>query len=143
MRIQIINGPNLNLLGKREPEVYGSQSFDAYLELLKQKHPSIELDYYQSNIEGEIIDKIHEAGFSYDGIILNAGGYTHTSVAIGDAIKAIAALVIEVHISNVYSREEFRRISHISSSCEGVISGFGMNSYNLAIHALVEMIAAK
>ena len=143
MRIQIINGPNLNLLGKREPEVYGSQSFDAYLELLKQKHPSIELDYYQSNIEGEIIDKIHEVGFSYDGIILNAGGYTHTSVAIGDAIKAIAALVIEVHISNVYSREEFRRISHISSSCEGVISGFGMNSYNLAIHALVEMIAAK
>ncbi len=143
MRIQIINGPNLNLLGKREPEVYGSQSFDAYLELLKQKHPSIELDYYQSNIEGEIIDKIHEAGFSYDGIILNAGGYTHTSVAIGDAIKAIAALVIEVHISNVYSREEFRRISHISSSCEGVISGFGMNSYNLAIHALIDMIAAK
>lgn len=143
MRIQIINGPNLNLLGKREPEVYGSQSFDAYLELLKQKHPSIELDYYQSNIEGEIIDKIHEAGFSYDGIILNAGGYTHTSVAIGDAIKAIATLVIEVHISNVYSREEFRRISHISSSCEGVISGFGMNSYNLAIYALVDMIAAK
>lgn len=143
MRIQIINGPNLNLLGKREPEVYGSQSFDAYLELLKQKHPSIELDYYQSNIEGEIIDKIHEVGFSYDGIILNAGGYTHTSVAIGDAIKAIATLVIEVHISNVYSREEFRRISHISSSCEGVISGFGMNSYNLAIYALVDMIAAK
>lgn len=143
MRIQIINGPNLNLLGKREPEVYGSQSFDAYFELLKQKHPSIELDYYQSNIEGEIIDKIHEVGFNYDGIILNAGGYTHTSVAIGDAIKAIATPVIEVHISNVYSREEFRRISHISSSCEGVISGFGMNSYNLAIHALIEMIAAK
>lgn len=139
MRIQIINGPNLNLLGKREPEVYGSQSFHAYFELLKQKYNSIELDYFQSNIEGEIIDKIHETGFEYDGIILNAGAYTHTSVAIGDAIKAVAVPVIEVHISNVYSREEFRRISHISSSCVGIISGFGLNSYSLAVTALIEM----
>ncbi len=143
MRIQIINGPNLNLLGKREPEVYGSQSFDAYLELLKQKYDSLELDYYQSNIEGEIIDKIHEVGFSYDGIVLNAGAYTHTSVAIGDAIKSVDTPVVEVHISNVYSREEFRRISHISSSCVGIIGGFGLNSYSLAIDALAEMIGNK
>ena len=143
MRIQIINGPNLNLLGKREPEVYGGQSFHAYFQLLKQKYSSLEIDYYQSNIEGEIIDKIHETGFDYDGIILNAGAYTHTSVAIGDAIKAVTAPVIEVHISNVYSREEFRRISHISSSCEGIISGFGMNSYSLAINALIDKVANK
>ena len=143
MKIQIINGPNLNLLGKREPEVYGSQSFDAYFELLKQKYSSIELDYFQSNIEGEIIDKIHETGFVYDGIVLNAGAYTHTSVAIGDAIKAITTPVIEVHISNVYSREEFRHLSYISSSCVGQISGFGMNSYSLAILALIEMIGNK
>ncbi len=143
MKIQIINGPNLNLLGKREPEVYGSQSFEAYLELLKQKYDSLELDYYQSNIEGEIIDKIHEVGFSYDGIVLNAGAYTHTSVAIGDAVKSVDTPVVEVHISNVYSREEFRRISHISSSCVGIISGFGLNSYSLAIDALAEMIGNK
>lgn len=139
MRIQIINGPNLNILGKREPEVYGSQSFDLYFDQLTKLHTSLELDYYQSNIEGEIIDKLHEVGFDYDGIVLNAGAYTHTSVAIGDAIKAITAPVIEVHISNIYSREEFRRISHISSSCVGVISGFGLNSYNLAIDALIEI----
>lgn len=143
MRIQIINGPNLNLLGKREPEIYGSQSFDAYLKLLKQTYNSLELNYFQSNIEGEIINKIHEVGFDYDGIVLNAGAYTHTSVAIGDAIKAITAPVIEVHISNVYSREEFRRISHISSSCVGVISGFGMHSYSLAIDALIEITGNK
>ncbi|NLZ95064.1 MAG: type II 3-dehydroquinate dehydratase [Bacteroidales bacterium] len=143
MRIQIINGPNLNLLGKREPEVYGSQSFNVYYEQLKQLHSLLEVDYYQSNIEGEIIDKIHEVGFSYDGIVLNAGAYTHTSVAIGDAIKAIDIPVVEVHISNVCSREEFRRISHISSSCVGTISGFGMNSYNLAINALVDLIGNK
>ncbi|MDD2476543.1 MAG: type II 3-dehydroquinate dehydratase [Dysgonamonadaceae bacterium] len=143
MKIQIINGPNLNLLGKREPEVYGSQSFDAYLMLLKEKFSSIQLNYFQSNIEGEIIDKIHETGFDYDGIILNAGAYTHTSIAIGDAIKAISAPVIEVHISNVYSREEFRHVSHISSSCKGTISGFGMNSYSLAVSALIEIIGTK
>ena len=140
MRIQIINGPNLNLLGKREPEIYGDQSFDAYFELLKQKYDFLDLNYFQSNIEGEIIDKIHETGFGYDGIILNAGAYTHTSVAIGDAIKAVPVPVVEVHISNIYSREEFRRISHISSSCVGIIGGFGMNSYSLAVTALIEMI---
>ena len=139
MRIQIINGPNLNILGKREPEVYGRQPFDLYFNQLTKLYTSLELDYYQSNIEGEIIDKLHEVGFDYDGIVLNAGAYTHTSVAIGDAIKAITAPVIEVHISNIYSREEFRRISHISSSCVGVISGFGLNSYNLAIGALIEI----
>lgn len=143
MRIQIINGPNLNLLGKREPEIYGNQSFDTYFILLKQKHPTLKIDYFQSNIEGQIIDKIHSVGFEYDGIVLNAGAYTHTSIAIGDAIKAITAPVVEVHISNVYSREEFRHISHISSSCVGIISGFGMNSYSLAIDALIEMIGNK
>ena len=143
MKIQIINGPNLNLLGKREPEVYGSQSFDAYLTLLEKKFSPIQLNYFQSNIEGEIIDKIHETGFDYDGIILNAGAYTHTSIAIGDAIKAISAPVIEVHISNVYAREEFRHVSHISSSCKGIICGFGMNSYSLAVSALIEIIGTK
>ena len=143
MKIQIINGPNLNLLGKREPEVYGSQSFESYFELLEQKYNSLELDYFQSNIEGEIINKIHEVGFDYDGIILNAGAYTHTSIAIGDAIKAISIPVVEVHISNVYSREEFRHISHISSSSRGIISGFGMHSYDLAVNALVEIIDNK
>lgn len=139
MKIQIINGPNLNLLGKREPEVYGSQSVDIYFEELNQTYPSIQLDYFQSNIEGEIIDKIHEVGFDYDGIILNAGAYTHTSIAIGDAIKAISTPVIEVHITNVYAREEFRKHSHISSSCRGIISGFGMHSYSLAVNALIEI----
>ncbi|HHW80811.1 MAG TPA: type II 3-dehydroquinate dehydratase [Bacteroidales bacterium] len=143
MRIQIINGPNLNLLGKREPGVYGSQSFDSYFEQLKKLHTSLKIDYYQSNIEGEIINKIHEVGFNYDGIVLNAGAYTHTSVAIGDAIRAVDTPVVEVHMSNIYARELFRHISHISSSCVGTISGFGMNSYNLAINALVEMIDDK
>ena len=143
MKIQIINGPNLNLLGKREPEVYGKQSFETYFEELNQKYSSITLDYFQSNIEGEIIDMIHQVGFDYDGIILNAGAYTHTSIAIGDAIKAITSPVIEVHISNVYSREDFRKHSHISSSCKGIISGFGMNSYSLAINAIQELIKNK
>ncbi len=123
--------------------VYGTQSFDLYFNELTKLHTSLELDYYQSNIEGEIIDKLHEVGFEYDGIVLNAGAYTHTSVAIGDAVKAITAPVIEVHISNVYSREEFRRISHISSSCVGIISGFGLYSYNLAIDALVKIKGDK
>ena len=143
MRIQIINGPNLNILGKREPLVYGTQSFDLYFNELTRLDTSLKLDYYQSNIEGEIIDKLHEVGFEYDGIVLNAGAYTHTSVAIGDAVKAITTPVVEVHISNVYSREEFRRISHISSSCVGIISGFGLYSYNLAINALVEIKGDK
>ncbi|MGV8962196.1 MAG: type II 3-dehydroquinate dehydratase [Candidatus Saccharimonadaceae bacterium] len=139
MKIQIINGPNLNLLGKREPEIYGDQSFETYFEVLKVMYESIELDYFQSNIEGEIIDVIHKTGFDYDGIVLNAGAYTHTSIAIGDAIKAVSTPVIEVHISNVYSREKFRQQSHISSSCKGIISGFGLYSYNLAIDALKKM----
>ncbi|KAF5081358.1 3-dehydroquinate dehydratase [bioreactor metagenome] len=137
MKIQIINGPNLNLLGMREPSVYGDQSFSAFFERLKEVFPKIRLDHYQSNVEGEIINKIHETGFDYDGIILNAGGYTHTSVAIRDAIKSVRTPVIEVHISNVYAREEFRHQSMISAVCAGVIGGFGLNSYRLAVEALI------
>lgn len=136
MKIQIINGPNLNLLGMREPSVYGDQSFSAFFERLKEVFPKIRLDHYQSNVEGEIINKIHETGFDYDGIILNAGGYTHTSVAIRDAIKSVVAPVVEVHISNVHAREEFRHQSLISAVCMGVIAGFGLNSYRLAIEAI-------
>lgn len=137
MQIQIINGPNLNLLGKREPGIYGDSSFEAYLSVLQQRYPNIRIDYYQSNVEGEIINKLHEVGFAVDGIILNAGGYTHTSVAIHDAIKAIQSPVVEVHISNVHAREPFRHHSHLSAACKGVIAGFGMDSYRLAIEALV------
>jgi 3-dehydroquinate dehydratase-2 len=135
MKIQIINGPNLNLLGVREPGVYGSSSFESCLEALKTRYPDVELDYYQSNVEGEIINKIQESGFSSDGIILNAGAYTHTSVAIHDAIKAVPAPVIEVHISNVHAREDFRRQSLIAAACKGVIAGFGLASYRLAVEA--------
>ena len=134
----IINGPNLNLLGKREPEVYGNQTFEDYFLFLKSKYPSVEMDYFQSNIEGELIDKIQEVGFSYDGIILNAAAYTHTSVGIGDAIKAIETPVIEVHISNTYSREEFRHTSFISPVAKGVILGFGLQSYDLAIQSFMD-----
>lgn len=137
MKIQIINGPNLNLLGMREPDVYGSDSFNDYLELLRSQFPNIEISYFQTNIEGEIINKIHEAGYGCDGIILNAGGYTHTSVAIRDAIKAVPSPVVEVHISNVHSREEFRHTSMISAVCRGVIAGFGLNSYQLGVQAIV------
>jgi 3-dehydroquinate dehydratase-2 len=137
MKIQIINGPNLNLLGKREPETYGSQSFEDYFEQLKKRFPSVTLHYYQSNVEGELINKLHEAGFDFDGIILNAGAYTHTSVAIHDAIAAIRTPVIEVHISNVYAREEFRHKSLITSKCKGLITGFGMEGYAMAIHYLM------
>lgn len=133
MKISIINGPNLNLLGKREPEVYGTQTFEEYLEILKSKFPNVELTYFQSNIEGELIGKIQELGFSYDGIILNAGAYTHTSIGIGDAVKAISTPVVEVHISNTFSRESFRHQSYISGNAKGVILGFGMKSYELAI----------
>lgn len=133
MKIQIINGPNLDLLGKREPEVYGSQSFEDYLESLRSQFPEIQIDYFQSNIEGEIIDKIHEVGFSFDGILLNAGGYTHTSVAISDAIAGVTTPVVEVHISNIYKREEFRHKSIISKSCVGMVSGLGLKGYQLAI----------
>jgi len=133
MKIAIINGPNLNLLGKREPEVYGSQTFEDYFNTLKEKFSQIELTYHQSNIEGELIGKIQELGFSYDGIILNAGAYTHTSIGIGDAIKAITTPVVEVHISNTFSRESFRHQSYISGNAKGVILGFGMKSYELAV----------
>jgi 3-dehydroquinate dehydratase-2 len=133
MKIIIINGPNLNLLGVRETSVYGSQGFDGYFQNLKSQHPSIQLEYFQSNVEGEIINKLHEVGFSYDGIIINAGGYTHTSVAIADAIAAIKTPVLEVHISNVYSREDFRHKSLMSKNCIGVISGLGLESYTLAL----------
>jgi len=137
MKISIINGPNLNLLGKREPEVYGNQTFEDYFNTLKEKFPAIELTYFQSNIEGELINKIQELGFSYDGIILNAGAYTHTSIGIGDAIKAITTPVIEVHISNTFSRETFRHQSYISGNAKGVILGFGMKSYELALLSFI------
>ena len=137
MKIQIINGPNINLLGKREPGIYGSESFDDYLLRLKQLYPQVEIAYYQSNHEGDLIDKLHEVGFDYDGIILNAGAYTHTSIAMQDAIRAIKTPVIEVHISNVHAREEFRHKSMISCACKGVILGFGLNSYRLAMEALL------
>ncbi len=137
MKIQIINGPNINLLGKREPSIYGSQSFEDYLEELKARYPNVTFEYYQSNVEGEMINKIHEVGFDFDGIILNAGAYTHTSIALQDAIRAIKSPVIEVHISNVHKREEFRHKSMISCACVGVICGFGLDSYRLAVVALV------
>lgn len=135
MKILIINGPNLNLLGKREPEVYGSTTFEEYFEELKNKFDSLDLEYYQSNVEGELIDKIHEVGFSYDGIVINAGAYTHTSVALRDAIAGIETPVIEVHISNTHQREEFRHHSYISPVCKGVILGFGLDSYRLALES--------
>lgn len=134
-KIQIINGPNLNLLGKREPTVYGSASFESYLNELRTRYPQCEIVYYQSNVEGELINKIHEVGFDYDGIILNAGAYTHTSIALHDAIKAVTTPVIEVHISNVHARESFRHVSMISAACKGVILGFGLDSYRLAVEA--------
>lgn len=133
MKILIINGPNLNLLGKREPDVYGDTSFESFFEDLKKVFPDIDLEYFQSNIEGELIDKLHEVGFSYNGILLNAGGYTHTSVAISDAIAAIETPVLEVHISNIYKREEFRHKSVISKECVGMISGLGLKSYILGL----------
>lgn len=133
MKIQIINGPNLNLLGVREKSIYGDSSFEPFLEQLRKEHEAIQIAYFQSNHEGAIIDKLHEVGFEYDGIILNAGGYTHTSVAMGDAIAAINTPVIEVHISNVHAREEFRHISRLAKYCKGVIAGLGMESYRLAL----------
>ncbi len=135
-QILIINGPNLNLLGKREPEVYGNTSFEAYVEILRRDFPTVALSYFQSNHEGALIDKIHEAGFEADGIILNAGAFTHTSVALRDAIAAVSAPVVEVHISNVHAREAFRHESRIAAVCRGVICGFGLDSYRLAVQAL-------
>ncbi len=136
-KILIINGPNLNLLGVREKSIYGDQDFVSYFESLKIKYPDVELEYFQSNIEGFIIDKIHAVGFDIDGIVLNAGAYTHTSVAIGDAIAAVKSSVIEVHISNVYAREEFRHKSYLAKNCKGVLCGFGLDGYRLAIEALI------
>lgn len=136
MKIIIINGPNLNLLGTRERTVYGSESFECYFERLKQKFNDIELEYYQSNVEGELINKLHEVGFSYDGIVFNGGGYTHTSVAISDAIAAISAPVAEVHISNIHAREEFRHLSLITKECAGMITGFGLKGYDMALYYL-------
>ncbi len=143
MRIQIINGPNINLLGKREPGIYGAESIESYLEKLRAAYPDLTIDYYQSNVEGFMIDKIHEVGFEDTGIVLNAGAYTHTSVALQDAIRAVPAPVIEVHISNVHQREEFRHRSLISCACKGVICGFGLDSYRLAIEALLHTAQAK
>ena len=140
MWIQIINGPNINLLGKREPSIYGSVSFEDYLSELRAKYPEVQIDYYQSNIEGELIDKIQQVGFDADGIILNAGAYTHTSIALQDAIRAVKSPVVEVHISNVHAREAFRHVSMISCACLGVICGFGLNSYRLALEALADVI---
>ena len=137
MKIQIINGPNLNLLGRREPGIYGSESFEAYLPQLQSRYPDVQIDYYQSTVEGELINKMQEVGFSYDGIVLNAGAYTHTSIALHDCIRSLKCPVIEVHISNVHQREEFRHKSLISSACKGVICGFGLDSYRLGIEALL------
>lgn len=137
MKIQIINGPNLNLLGTREPGIYGSTTFEDCLEKLRRQHPRVDIDYFQSNIEGELIDKLQQTGFSCDGIVLNAGAYTHTSIALLDCIRSLKSPVIEVHISNVHSREEFRHRSMIAPACMGVICGFGMDSYRLAVEAIM------
>ncbi len=133
MKVMIMNGPNLNLLGTREKTIYGDQSFEAYFETLKEKFPTMELEYYQSNVEGELINKFHEVGFSYDGVVFNGGGYTHTSVAISDAIAAINTPVVEVHISNIHAREEFRHLSLITKECAGLITGFGLAGYDMGL----------
>ncbi len=143
MKISIINGPNLNLLGKREPDKYGTVSFDNYLKSLKSLYPEIVFEYYQSNVEGELINEIQKRGFSSDGIILNAGGYTHTSVAIADAVASVKTPVVEVHITNIAAREDFRHNSLIASNCTGTISGFGLDSYRLAVEALITKFSTK
>ncbi len=138
MKIQIINGPNLNLLGVREPSIYGAEGFDSYINKLRELYSILEIEYYQSNVEGELINKLHEVGFSYDAIIINAGGYTHTSVAIADAIAAINTPVVEVHISNIYAREEYRHVSLTGKNCKGVLTGFGLDGYRLAIESFLK-----
>lgn len=138
MKILILNGPNLNLLGKREPEIYGSETFEQYFEKIKLKYSNLDLEYFQSNSEGALIDKIHEVGFSYDGIVMNAGAYTHTSVAIADAISGVTTPVVEVHISNTHKREVFRHKSFLSPVCKGVILGFGLKSYDLGIESFIK-----
>ena len=143
MKIAIVNGPNLNLLGKREPGIYGNESFETFLLQLRQKYPQVEFSYYQSNVEGELINELHLKGFEYDAIIMNPGAYTHTSVAIGDAIAAIRTPVMEVHISNVHAREDFRKISHVSAKCRGTISGFGMYGYEMAVLASLSQQTAS
>jgi 3-dehydroquinate dehydratase-2 len=140
MKIMIINGPNLNLLGKREPGIYGAQTFEDFFQSLRQSFPALDLTYFQSNHEGALVEKIHEVGFDFDGIVLNAAAYTHTSVAIADAIAAVSAPVVEVHISNVHARESFRHHSHLSRVCKGVILGFGLESYRLALQYFANMI---
>jgi 3-dehydroquinate dehydratase-2 len=139
MKIQILNGPNLNLLGKRETSVYGNQSFEDFLPTLRTKFPEATIEYFQSNVEGELVNKLHEVGFIFDGIILNAGAYTHTSIAIHDAVAGIKTPVVEVHISNVYAREEFRHKSLITSKCAGMLTGFGMDGYAMALHFLINL----
>ena len=138
MKIAIINGPNLNLLGKREVDIYGAESFDTYLQTLQSKYASFEISYFQSNVEGELINEIQRVGFSYDGIIFNPGGYTHTSVVIGDAVAAVTTPVIEVHISNIFGREDFRKLSHVSGKAKGVISGLGLKGYELALQCFIK-----
>lgn len=138
MKVMIINGPNLNLLGVRQPEIYGGRSFEDYLQELRQRLPEVEIEYYQSNVEGELINKLHEVGFTYDGIVLNAGGYSHTSVAIHDAIASITTPVVEVHISNIFSREEYRRHSMLSDACKGVVCGLGLEGYRFAIESFLQ-----
>ena len=137
MKIAIINGPNLNLLGKREPDVYGNKTFEEYYQTLQQQYPQVQFSYFQSNVEGELINELHRVGFEYDGVLFNPGGYTHTSVAIGDAIAAIKTPVVEIHISNVHAREDFRKISHVSAKCKGTISGLGMNGYRLGLESFI------
>ncbi|RZL61651.1 MAG: type II 3-dehydroquinate dehydratase, partial [Pedobacter sp.] len=137
-KIQIINGPNLNLLGVREPSIYGNISIEDYVKELKLLYPNVEIAYFQSNVEGELINKLHEVGFNYDGVVLNAGGYTHTSVAIADAIAAVRTPVVEVHVSNIYAREEYRHVSLTGKNCQGVLTGFGMKGYRLAIESLIQ-----
>lgn len=139
MKIQIINGPNLNLLGVREPGIYGDSSFESYLSQLRAKFPDVEIEYFQSNCEGTLIDKLQEVGFSYDGVVLNAGAYTHTSIALHDCVRALQCPVVEVHISNVHQREAFRHHSYIASACVGVICGFGLKSYELAVEGLMNL----
>lgn len=143
MKVKIINGPNLNLLGKRQPDIYGSSDFKSFLKKLKEKYPDIEIEHYQSNVEGELINMIHEIGFTYDGIIINAGGYTHTSVSIADALFAVETPAVEVHLSNTLAREEFRHVSFISQACKGSVMGFGLDSYRLGLEALIEIYRRK
>ena len=143
MKIIIINGPNLNLLGRRQTDIYGTSDFNSFLKKLQEKYPAIEIDHFQSNIEGEIVDKIHDVGFSYDGIIINAGGYTHTSISIADALVAVEAPAIEVHITNILAREEYRQMSFIAHACCGSIMGFGLDSYRLGLEGLIEIARRK